>query len=576
MTLLEERPGVETAANAPSRPALVAPADNWFDTSDHKRLGLMFMYASLLFLVVSGVVALVVGAKQASPSLNVPIARVARLYGLHTQSAVLLFLTAMWIGLATYVVPLQVGSGRLALPRALATGFWTYLVGGILFLVSYLVGQVNGLGITSSTPIVPIPGGTTAATTLWVAGMGLIALGFLLASASLLVTVAGLRTDGMTFMRVPAFSWATMVASAVTMVATPVFLAGLLLLGFDQYFGGKLFDPATPGSLAVWQHTIWLYGRPDVFLLTILALGAASDIVATHVGRPLLNHKVALVLIAMVAAVSLGTWASSTSVVAAVIVPTYNPLTALVVVPLGMMVLLWLATAATALRDGSSGSSGSSGGSSGGGPRLHVALMFVVGALGLWVGGAANAIGAGAAHVAGSGGNSAWIAGNVHTVVVGPSTLIAFGALYHWGPKMWGRKLNAGLGGLAFLSLFGGFAASGLAYYFLGYNGAVLAQTSALSSYQKSLYVVAEVGGALIVLGVVIVIADIVLSVVLGRGAAAGDDPYNGLTLEWATTSPPPPAGFDSLPEVRSEAPLYYVRNLDSTAGGATPGGASS
>ncbi|MDP9073377.1 MAG: cbb3-type cytochrome c oxidase subunit I, partial [Actinomycetota bacterium] len=548
MTLLEERPGVGTGAGAPSRPALAAPADNWFDTGDHKRLGLMFIASSLLFVAVSGVVGLFAGAKQASPGLNVAAGRFARLYGLHTQSAVLLFLTALWIGLATYVVPLQVGAGRVALPRALATGFWTYFFGGICFLVSYLVGQVNGLGLTQSHPIAPIPGGATAATTLWVVGLGLVAVGFLLASASLLVTVAGLRTDGMTFLRVPAFSWATMVASAVTMVATPVFLAGLLLLGFDQYFGGKLFAPTTPGSLAIWQHTLWLYGRPDVFLLTLLALGAASDIVATHAGRPLLNHQVALVLMAMLAAVSLGTWASSTSVVGAVIVPTYNVLTALVFIPLGLSILLWLGTAAMAMR----GSPGA------GHPTFHVSLLFVVGAIGLWVSGAANAIGAAAHHVPGFGGNSAWIAGNVHTVVVGPPTLIAFGALYHWGPKMWGRRLSTGLGGLAFLCLFGGFAASGLASYFLGYNGAPLAQIDAASSYQKALYLVAEIGGGLIVLGVVVVVADIVLSVVLARGAAAGDDPYDGLTLEWATTSPPPPGGFDSLPEVRSEAPLYY------------------
>lgn len=548
MTLLDERPEVDAAA--PSPPAQTGLADHWFDTSDHKRLGMMFVYASLLFLAASGVVALITGGRQADLAQGLSAGRFAHLYGLHTQSSILLFLTAVWIGLATYVVPLQVGSGRLALPRLLATGFWTYLFGGAGFLVSYLVGDVAGTGLTQPSPIAPIAGGSGTATTLWVVSLALIALGFLLASASLLVTVAGLRTDGMTLLRVPAFSWATVVASTVTLVATPVFLAGLLLLGLDQHFGGHLFLPSTPGSVAIWQHTLWLYGRPDVFLLTLMGLGAATDMVSTHARRPLLNHQAALAMLGLLGALSLGTWASTTNVGHAVVVPTYNVVTALVVIPLGLTILLWLGTLGL------------------GRPRFHVSLLFVAGAVLLWVSGSANAIAAAVQKVPGFSGHSAWIAGNVHTVVAGPSTLLAVGALYHWAPKIWGRALNAALGGLAFLCLFGGLLASGLAYYFLGYNGAPLGQMDAISSYQRSLYVVAEVGGVLIVAGALILVVDMVVTAVGRRGVPAGNDPYGGLTLEWATTSPPPRWGFDAVPEVRSEAPLHYLRQIEPAGGG--------
>jgi len=557
MTLLEERPEVDAAAQAPSPPAQAASADHWFDTSDHKRLGLLFVYASLLFLAASGVVALIAGGKQADLTTGLSAGRFAHLYGLHTQSSILLFLTAIWIGLATYVVPLQVGSGRLALPRLMATGFWTYLFGGACFLVSYIVGDVAGTGITQPMPIPPVPGGAGTATTLWVVSLGLIAVGFLLASASLLVTVAGLRTDGMTMLRVPAFSWATLVASTVTLVATPVFLGGLLLLGLDQHFGGHLFLPATPGSNAVWQHTVWLYGRPDVFLLTLIAVGAASDIVSTHARRPLVNHQAALAMLGLLGALSLGTWASATNVLHAVVVPTYNVVTALVVIPLGLTVLLWLGTMGL------------------GQPRFHISLMFVVGAVGLWVTGAANAIAAAGQHVAGFSGNSAWSAGNVHMVVAGPPTLLAVGAVYHWAPKFWGRALNASMGALVFLCLFGGLLASGLAYYLLGYNGARLGQIDGISHYQRSLYVVAEMGGVLIIVGVLILVGDMVVNAFGGRGEPAGSDPYDGLTLEWATSSPPPRWGFDAVPEVRSEAPLYYLRRTESVGPGGGGGGSS-
>jgi cytochrome c oxidase subunit 1 len=542
MTLLEDRPEAQDIPSAPEAPARALPRDRWLDTADHKRLGLLYVYAALAFLVGVGVVGLIIGAKQASPGLNMATERWFRLYSLHTTASVLLFLTAVWFGLATYVVPLQIGAGRLALPRLHALGLWLYVVGGGCLVASYISGPVNGAGLTSATPIPSIPGGVDKATNLWIVSLALVAAGFLLAAASLVTTIAALRTDGMTLLRVPAFSWATLVTGSLTLIATPAFLAGLIVLYVDQHFGGSLFTPGTGGAQIVWQHLLWLWGRPDIYLLTLIAVGAACDVVATHAGQQLLSHPAALGLLGLFGALCLAPWAAGERAGRAVVVPTYSVLTALVAAPLGLIVLMWLGTLAT------------------GRPRPHVSLAFVAGAVLLWVLGAANALAAAAKGIPGQGGQSAWVAGNIHVVAVGAPTMLAFGALYHWAPKLWGRALSPVLGGLAFLCLLGGFAASGMGGYLLGYNGAATGLLVHPTSYQKGLSGLVEAGGALIVLGVLVVLADLARTAAGRGGAEAGPDPYQGLTLEWATSSPPPRYGFETVPEVRSAAPLVDVR----------------
>jgi cytochrome c oxidase subunit 1 len=534
MTLLEDRPA-EAESRPPERAVPDAPGDHWLDTADHKRLGLLYLGFALLFLLTGVVLGELLRIHLAEPSSDILGAKYVRIFSMHATVMTMLFLIPAWLGFGTYLVPLQIGSGRLALPRLHATALWLYVVGAGLLIASYIAGPPHGLGITSPAAIAAVTN-LTKATLLWIASLGVLAISFLLASASLVTTVLTLRTDGMSLLRVPAFSWATMVTGAVTLLATPVFVAGLLLFYVDQHFGGKLFDPATVGAQDIWQHTVWLYGRPEVYLLTLPALGAACDIVATHARRPLLNHRAALGLLGFFGVWSFTAWAAGNRVERAIVLPTYSVATALIIIPMGGLILMWLGTLATSR------------------PRPHVSVLWVAGYLILLALGAVMAIVAGVAGVHGG----AWTTGHLHTVVFGAPALLLFGALYHWAPKLWGRALSPVLGTLAFLFVFGGFFLMGLFSYILGFQGAPnhLSQVVGRSSYQ-GLDRAAAAGGTLILIGVLFVVADILRSV--RRGQPAPDDPYEGLTLEWATSSPPPPYGFDSVPIVHSEAPLAEV-----------------
>jgi cytochrome c oxidase subunit 1 len=510
-------------------------------------VGLLYLAASIVFLLVGVTLGVVLRVELAEKGVQIVGNDYGRILSMHATTMTMLFLAPMWLGLGTYLVPLQIGATRLALPRLQAAAFWSFLAGGGVVVAAYIVDRPAGMGLGLSTPITA-NGPANHATNLLIAGLLILAVSAALASANLIVTIVCLRTDGMTFGRLPMFTWATLWTATITLLTAPVFIAGLTLLYLDQHFGGSFFAAGNPVAQVTWQHTLWLFGRPEPYLLLLPALGAASDIVVTHARRGLLASMPVRIAIAAFAMLSLGAYAAGVSVKDSVVLPTYSGLTGLVVVPVAVIALVWLGT----LRFGDI--------------RFHVTLVYVASALALLLFGAANVAVAALKKVDGG---TAWSTGHLHVVVFGAPTLLAFAAVYHWAPKMWGRHLNQGLGILQALALLGGFLIMGLGSYLLGYDGAPwhVADTAGKSGW-TNLERLASAGGVLVALGVVLFLANLLLSVSMGRGQAAVDDPWDGLTLEWATTSPPPPHNFDEVPEVRSETPLVEVR------AGADSGGA--
>jgi cytochrome c oxidase subunit 1 len=508
-------------------------------TADHKRLGLLYVAAALLFLVVGGALGVALRGELAE-SGNLLGDEYGRIFSMHATVSPLLGLAPLWIGLATFVVPLQIGASRLALPRLHAFSFWLYLVGGALVVASYIAGPPTGLGLSVSAPLSAAEGGAPTEVVLWVTGLLCVGVASVLAAIDLAVTVATMRTPGMTVGRVPFFSLATFATSVATVLATPVFLAGLVLLYFDQHYGGAFFASDNAVTRVLWLHTLWLFGRPEVLLLVVPGLGAACDIVATHARRPLFVHQAARVAIPLAAGLTFLVWAGGSNIGDAVTLPMPTAASALIVAPVGAVALLWLASMAF------------------GAPRFHISLAFVAGFLGLAAFGAVNA---GVAAFAEVDGNTAWTTAHVHVVAFGAPLLLAVAALYHWAPKMWGRSLSAGLGGLVFLALFGGFFLNGLGSYLLGYDGAPAHVEEYADNMQLNYSRLAAAGGVVIALGVVLLVADVLRVASAARRADAGEaDPYEGLTLEWATDSPPPPDNFAAVPEVRSPEPLYDLR----------------
>ena len=538
MTLTATRPPEAPAAD--TEVPVVIP-ENWLTTSDHKRLGRMYVVASVLFLLVGGGVAVVMEIERAGQGSSAIANNYGRLFSLHSTVTPLLFLAPLWIGLATYLVPLQIGARRLAYPRVAATAFWTYVSGGLLLLASYTFGKPNGAGIALSQPLAPIKGGATRATDLWAASLIVITIAALLAAANLFTTIVKLRAEGMTMIRVPAFTFSVLASSIVILLSGPIFVAGMLLVYLDQHFGGQVFLASQTNANIVWQHTVWLYGRPDLYVLFLPALGAVSDIVETHARRPLFMAPVVKGAIIAFAVLSFGVLAAPARTGTAVVLPTPTVLTGLLALPVLVCLLMWLATVRPAAL------------------RLHVSLLYVGGfvllVLMAWI----NAMIAAFAHIKA---DSAWSTGQLHALLFGAPTLAAFAAVYHWAPKIWGRPLKAALGVVQWLLVFAGFALSALGSWLLGYAGAPWHVGKLTGAGTKSSWLalsrLSGIGGGLVALGILVFVVN--LAVTWAGTEQSADDPYEAFTLEWATSSPPPADNFAYVPEVQSDTPLADMR----------------
>jgi cytochrome c oxidase subunit 1 len=551
-----EAPEAPEAADAEEPAPEVRP---WPPATDHKVVGTVFVVVGILSLVAAGAIALVMRAQLSSADMDV-VGRVTygELFTLHGTLAVFGFLAPVWVGLATAVVPLQIGASRLAFPRLQALCLWA-VVGGITMIATspFVKGGDVVSGWSLSSPIPEGPAFRGNGPDLLILGVGLVAVALVLASANLVVTVVKMRAPGLTLRRTPLFSWSVLVAGAVILLALPVLIAGLGMLFMDRHYGAHIFRGFT-GSLGgnpnIWPRLFWFAAYPLMWALLLPALGAVSDIVATFSRRRLFSHKRAAAAIGAVGVLAFAGWGSETPGLSRARL-LFAAGALLVLAPVASLVLNWLATLVMGRRERRTG------------PRTVGALPMVV-ALG-FVTVLAVGLGGGAIAALTTGTSSHrnyWQVATQHTLFFGAGTLGFVAALAYWAPKLWGRHLSDKGGKLAAVLLVGGMHLTFLPMFVLGAQNMRIH----LFTYESGddfgpANLVATVGAVVTLLGVAVLALDLLVSVIARRGRQADDDPWQGHTLEWATSSPPPSHNFERLPEIRSEVPLLDVREAAAT-----------
>ena len=504
--------------------------DTLLTTADHKRIGRMQIVLSLLLLGVAGAAGIAILVQAAGGSIK----HLNALSSLDDALLGVFVVLPLWFGLATVVVPLQIGASRLAFPKLSVLALWLYVGGAAMVIAGYTQtpapNAYRSVFYGSPSPASLANQASTKGADLVVLGMLLGALATGLIAVNLVTTILSRRAHGLTLDRLPYFAWSVLIGGAGVALGSGVFAGGLALVWVDQHFGGHFFSAS--GTSVFWEHTIWLGGRPEVLLSSIFLLGAGSDIIATATGKSNQLDMVTRSAIAAYGTFSFVLYTLDSHDAGSLLAPFANFGTALPVLAAGVVVLTWLAQ----LR---------------GGIKPIPALVPLVTALGLAAFSIVNAVIRATADVTPGTG---WSASTLVFFAVSVPVAGAVAGLVHWAPKLVGGTVPAPAAGLSGLALMGGFALVMLSGTLLGADGAPRFSANwPTDGGHGGLAVLGAVGIGVAALGALVLGAGMASA----RSRAGAADPYGrGLTLEWAAASPPPPHNFDSVPDVTSPTPL--------------------
>ena len=543
-----EVPTAELAPRPSGRPWLL----EWLTTTDHKKIGILYLINSFSFFFIAGVFALLMRSELARPGTQFLAPHAYnQVFTEHGTLMIFLFIFPTLAGFGNYFVPLQIGALDMAFPRVNALSFWLLPVGGLTVLSGFLAkGGSAAAGWTNFAPL-SLQGKTGE--DLWILGLLIVGMASVLGAINFIVTMLKMRAPGMSMMRMPIFCWATLATSLLVVLATPVLTAGLLMLFADRHFGTAFFNPANGGSPLNWQNVFWFFGHPEVYMLILGAWGIISEVIPVFSGKPLFGYQGVVLAFILVTALSFSVWAHHMFTTGAVELPFFSITTEMISIPTGVLFFIWLAT----LWKGKIRFE----------PPMLFALgfvaMFLIGGIdGVWMASPAMDF---AIH------DTYWVVAHIHYVLFGGTVFGIMAGMYYWFPKMFGRMLSRRLGKWHFWLQFIGFNLTFFPMHFLGLWG----MPRRIADYPpdkgwNTLNGLATLGSYVIGIAMILFLVNVITTLRKPRVAVA--DPWAGNTLEWATTSPPPPHNFDRLPEIRSVRPVYDTRMATAGAAGSASG----
>jgi cytochrome c oxidase subunit 1 len=543
-----DRPQEATPVQLP----VLAKLHEWVVTVDHKRLGIMYVGVGLVFLLVAGLEASLMRLQLVVPENTLLSPQVFnRLFTMHGTTMVFFVGIPIVFGFANYLVPLMIGTRDLAFPRLNAFGFWLLLFSGLLLYFSYLAG--DGLYGAGSAPDIgwfaysPLTGRAFSrgnSTDYWNLAILVSGFGTIATSVNLVATILTMRCPGMTLGRMPLYVWMLLVVSGMTIVILPPLSAAQIMLLLDRFLGAHFFDTQAGGSAVLWQHFFWFFGHPEVYVLMVPGFAFVTEIIPVFSRKVIFGYPMMVAATIGIGSVSMGVWAHHMFVVGLGSTPNafFAASTMIVAVPTGVKIFNWLGTIY------------------GGRLRFEAPMLFCLAFLFQFLCAGLTGIMLAVAPFDWQLSDSYFVVAHFHFVLVGSLIFTIFAAVYYWFPKATGRMLSDTLGRWHFWLFVVGFNLTFIPLHFAGVFGMPRRiYTYAADRGWDVWNLVATVGVPIQAAAILLFLINVILS--LRRGKPAGNDPWDAWTLEWSTTSPPPPYNFDTIPEVKSRRPMWDLKH---------------
>lgn len=514
----------------------------WLTTVDHKRIGIMYLISALIMLFRGGVDAIMMRAQLASPEAKLLDAQhYNEIFTTHGVVMIMFMAMPFIIGFMNYVVPLQIGARDVAFPRLNAISFWLFFMGAMLFNISFVIGGSPDAGWTSYFPLAGNEFSKSVGTNYYMLSLQISGLGTLMTGINMITTILKMRAPGMTLMKMPMFTWSTLIANLIIVTVFPVLTVALAMGTMDRLFGTHFFASTNGGMDMLWANLFWVWGHPEVYILILPAFGIYSEIISTFSGRNLYGYKSMVGSMVIISVLSCLVWAHHffTMGQGAASNSFFSITTMAIAVPTGVKIFNWLFT----LWKGKI--------------RMTVPMLYSIGFIPLFTIGGVTGVMLAMSAADYQYHNTMFLVAHFHNTIIPGVVFAMLAALTYYWPKMFGFMLSERIGKWTFWSLAIGFVLAFFPMYITGLDG----QARRMYTYSEStgfapLNMISFIGAGIMAIGFVLIVYNIYYSI---RYASRdiGSDPWDARTLEWATHTPVPEYNFALTPSVNSSEPFW-------------------
>ncbi|UVK77958.1 MAG: cytochrome bo3 ubiquinol oxidase subunit 1 [Sodalis sp. Fse] len=529
--------------------------NEWFTSLDHKKIGIMYIIVAFVMLLRGFADAIMIRSQQTLASAGEAGFLTAHHYDqvVTAHGVIMIIFMAMpfVVGLMNLAVPLQIGARDVAFPFLNSLSFWLFIVGVILINISLGIGEFAQTGWVAYPPLAGKEYSPGVGVDYWIWSIQIAGIGTTLTGVNFFTTILRMRAPGMPMMKMPVFTWTALCTNILIIAAFPILTVTIILLTLDRYLGTHFFTNDLGGNMMMYVNLFWAWGHPEVYILVLPVFGVFSEVVATFSKKSLFGYTSLVYATIAITVLSFCVWLHHffTMGSGANVNAFFGIMTMIIAIPTGVKIFNWLFTMYH------------------GRIVFNSAMLWTLGFIITFsIGGMTGVLLAvpGADFVLH---NSLFLIAHFHNVIIGGVVFGCFAGMTYWFPKAFGYTLNETWGKRAFWLWITGFYVAFMPLYALGFMGMTRRLSQQIDPIFHPLLIVAASGVALIALGILCQVLQIIVSVrERNQNRDLTGDPWDGRTLEWATSSPPPFYNFAIVPQINNQHDVFWKMKENGSA----------